>query len=96
MNVGTLATSRFTKINNFFISGDAPNYHDHDFPLGYKITPMGYMILDNRVIETRPGLIQDENGRAQYKLSQSGQVACISLIELKNFIVVPLNHTLII
>ena len=43
--VGALAVSRYFSIRRYFPLDDAPNYNDHDFPGGSKITPSGYLIM---------------------------------------------------
>jgi len=76
VHVGTLATNRLISVKKFFAEGDAPAYNDHDFPLGYKITPMGYMLLNPD--SAKPTKTHDESGRAQYKFSQSGRLFVIN------------------
>ncbi|CAF1343631.1 unnamed protein product [Didymodactylos carnosus] len=41
--VGTLAVSRYHQIRKFHMTHHAPNYQDHDFSTGAKITPAVYM-----------------------------------------------------
>lgn len=69
VNVGVLATSRMQKINRFFCVDDNPDYNDHDFPLGYKITPMGYMILHQT---DEAETFTDDRDRKMLKLSCNG------------------------
>jgi hypothetical protein len=51
VNVGesTPAVSRYHNISKFFLTGDSPNYCDHDFPIpNSKIIPSGYMELKKK------------------------------------------------
>lgn len=75
VNIGVVATNRQIKIRKFFWEEDAPNYSDHDFPLGYKLTPMGYMELPH--IEPKQ-VVKDMVGRPHYRLSQSGPLHIIN------------------
>lgn len=78
VNVGTLATSRYTKINKFFTTDDQPNYMDHDFPLGYKITPMGYIILEGDLTTHDSKMSYDKTGRLQYNVPQNGKLHIVN------------------
>ena len=44
IHVGTLAVSRYHQIRRYFDQEDHVCYNDHDFPLGYKLIPCGYMV----------------------------------------------------
>lgn len=48
--IGTLAVSRYRQIRKVFPVNDKPDYPNHDFPIGhgYKITPVGYMVLESK------------------------------------------------
>jgi len=63
------------------MANDAPNYPDHDFPYGYKITPMGYMILESN--QNRQ-LMRDE--KIAYSTNYPSLVNFSSSIGLKSFI----------
>ena len=43
------AVSRYHQIFRFFMSDDAPNLADHDFPNpGYLLVPSGYMAMSSK------------------------------------------------
>lgn len=56
VNVGenTPAVSRYHHIGKFFMTGDSPNFCDHDFPIpNSKIVPSGYMELKPKYSTTQ-------------------------------------------
>lgn len=67
INLGVVAVDRRIKIRKFFPDGDQPNFIDHDFPHGYKVTPMGYMNLPHSIDSS---LCEDKLQRPHYRLSQ--------------------------
>ena len=75
INVGTLAVSRYHQIRKFFLSHDAPNYDDHDFPdRGSKITPSGYLIMDFRSAEVEV----DKFNRTRTNLARTGELVIVN------------------
>ena len=50
--VGTLAVSRYHQIRKHFLNEDKVKYNDHDFPLGYKLIPCGYLTLSDEIADT--------------------------------------------
>ena len=60
IGVGRPAVSRYHQLKKLFITGDDPDYCDHDFPTpGYLICPSGYMVIRH----PQPGNTQDASGR---------------------------------
>ena len=51
VHVGTLAVSGYHQIRKFFNTNEKVKCNDHDFPLGYKLIPCGYMFLTNDIDE---------------------------------------------
>ncbi|KAJ8029124.1 hypothetical protein HOLleu_28451 [Holothuria leucospilota] len=72
INVGTLAVSRYHQHQRLFPLDDGPNYLDHDFPAGagYKITPVGHMLLQRKSDENI--FAYDELGRLHYRFPRTG------------------------
>ena len=69
IGVGRPAVSHYHQLKKFFISGDDPDYRDHDFPTpGYLICQSGYMVIQH----TQSGNIQDASGRDHVKFGHTG------------------------
>lgn len=75
VNIGTNAVSRHLKIRKFHDVDDVPDYNDHHFPFGYKITPMGYMLLSSQGTNRKT---VDNNGRLSYVLPNVGPLFLIN------------------
>ena len=69
IGVGRHAVSRYHQLKKFFIAGDDPDYHDHDFPTpGYLICLSGYMVIQH----PQSGNTQDASGRNNVTFGHTG------------------------
>ncbi|KAJ8035130.1 Kielin/chordin-like protein [Holothuria leucospilota] len=69
--IGTLAVSRYHQLRAIFPVEDKPNFPDHDLPIGhgYKITPVGYLLLESK---NPKEMMRDDSGRLHYQYPRTG------------------------
>lgn len=78
--IGTLAVSKYHQLRTIFPAEDKPNFPDHDFPIGhgYKITPVGYMLLESKDLKE---MTRDDSGRLHYQHLRTGPLHMMNIIQ---------------